>query len=257
MSNDGKNPMSKAQQLARPVLPRRFYQQASVGPHEGGYAVLLDGRVAKTPARKPLVVSRRDVAEALAAEWEAQSGEIHPATMPLTRLVNSAIDRVTGEMAAVRDDIVKHAASDMLFYRAEGPQSLIDIENRLWTPILTASERALGIRFVLSEGIVHVSQDPAVLAAVARAVEPFDALSLAALHSVTTLTGSALIALAVARGDLTVAEAWEAAHADEDWQMSHWGRDDMALSERADRWREMEAAAFVLGVARSEVRRPG
>ena len=213
-----------------------------------GFAVLLDGRAVKTPARNPLAVPRRDVAEALAAEWEAQSDEIDPATMPLTRLVNSAIDRVAGETAtAVRDDIVKHAAGDQLFYRAERPQSLIDAENRLWSPILAAAEKALGVRFMLAEGIVHVEQDPKALEAVARALEPYDALSLAALHSMTTLTGSALIALAVARGDLSAEEAWEAAHADEDWQMSQWGRDETALEARANRWREMQAAALVLG----------
>jgi len=245
--SDDTNPMDKAQQLARPPLPRRFYEHATTGPHEAGFAVLLDGRVARTPARKALAVPRRDIAEAMAAEWEAQSGEIDPATMPLTRLVNSALDRVSGEMAAVRNDIGKHAASDMTFYRAEGPQSLIDAEERLWSPILAAAERALGVRFVLAQGIVHVAQDPAVAAAVGRAVAPFDALRLAALHSMTTLTGSALIALAVARGELTPAEAWTAAHAGEDWQMAHWGRDDAALAERAERWREMEAAALVLG----------
>jgi chaperone required for assembly of F1-ATPase len=243
---DEETPMGAAQRLAKPVLPKRFYKEAWVGRHESSHAVLLDGRVAKTPAKKPLAVSRRDIAEALAAEWQAQTGDIDPATMPLTRLVNSAIDRVAGEMPAVRADIVKHAGNDLIFYRAEGPQSLVDAENRLWRPILAASERALGVRFVLAEGIVHVEQDPATLAAVARAVEGYDSLELAALHSMTTLTGSALIALAVARGELTAEEAWEAAHADEDWQMAQWGRDHTALAERVGRWREMQAAALVL-----------
>lgn len=248
MSKD-ETPMGAAQRLAKPALPRRFYQHASAEPNEAGFAVLLDGRVVKTPAKKPLVVSRRDIAEAIAAEWAAQQEEINPATMPLTRLVNSAIDHVACEAAAVRADIVKHAASDMLFYRAEGPRSLIDAENRLWRPVLAASERAFGGRFRLAQGIVHIEQDPALLAAVTRAVEGYDGLALAALHSMTTLTGSALIALAVARGDLTAEEAWEAAHADEDWQMSQWGRDHTALSERAAYWREMQAAALVIGAS--------
>lgn len=249
--SDEETPMGAAQRLAKPARPRRFYDEAFVGRHEGAYAVHLDGRVARTPAKNPLAVGRRDVAEALAAEWQAQTGEIDPSSMPLTRLVNSAIDRVAGEMPAVREDIVRHAGNDLLFYRAEGPQSLVDAENRLWRPILAASERALGVRFVLAEGIVHVEQDPAVPAAVARAIARYDALELAALHSMTTLTGSALIALAVARGELTAEEAWEAAHADEDWQMAQWGRDHAALSERVGRWREMQAAALVLGVYRT------
>lgn len=255
--SDETTPLGKAQRLAKRALPKRFYEHASAGPHEGGFAVLLDGRMAKTPAKKPLTVARRDVAEALAAEWEAQSGDIDPGTMPLTRLVNSAIDRVRGEMPAVRDDIVKHAASDLLFYRATGPQSLIDAEDRLWSPILAAAERALGDRFVLAEGIAHVEQDKGALSAIARAVEPFDSLRLAALHSMTTLTGSTLIALAVARGDLTAATAWEAAHADEDWQMTQWGRDEAALGKRAERWREMEAAALLLGAEPSKTKAAG
>jgi chaperone required for assembly of F1-ATPase len=246
-------PMVPAERLAKPSLPRRFYEHASVGPHENGFAVLLDGRPVKTPARNPLAVPRRDIAEAMAAEWEAQSGEIDPASMPLTRLVNSAIDRVAGETAtAVRDDIVRHAGGDLIFYRAERPQSLIDAENRLWSPILAGAEKALGVRFVLAEGIVHVEQDRKALDAVERALSPYDALSLTALHSMTTLTGSALIALAVARGDLSAETAWEAAHADEDWQMSQWGRDEAALEARAKRWREMQAAALVLGASRNE-----
>jgi chaperone required for assembly of F1-ATPase len=255
--SDDSTPMGRALRLAKRVLPKRFYEHAAVGPHEGGFAVLLDGRVAKTPAKKPLVVARHDVAEALAEEWEAQAGDIDPATMPLTRLVNSAIDRVAGEMAAVRDDLVKHAGNDLLFYRAAGPQSLIDAEERLWSPILMAAERALGVRFVLAEGIAHVAQDARALAAIAQAIAEYEPLALAALHSMTTLTGSALISLAVSRGDLTAAAAWEAAHADEDWQFSHWGRDEAALGERVVRWREMEAAALLLGAQPPKVEGAG
>jgi chaperone required for assembly of F1-ATPase len=240
------NPMGKAQRLARQTLPRRFYKDVTVGPHQAGFAVLLDGKVAKTPARKPLAVARKDVAEALAAEWRAQEGELAPATMPLTRLVNVAIDRVASESPAVRDDIVRHAGGDLLFYRAEGPQSLVEAEDRLWSPIIASAEKALGVRFILAEGIVPVAQSAVALAAVARAVAPYDGLDLAALHTVTTLTGSALIALALAEGRLTPEAAFEAAHADEDWQMRHWGRDDTALAEREARWREMRAAALVL-----------
>ncbi len=246
MSED-ETPMGAAQRLARPPLPRRFYDKAAVGPHDGGFAVLLDGRPVKTPAKKPLAVPDRAVAEALAAEWEAQREEIDPATMPLTRLVNAAIDRVALERAAVREDIVRHAGSDLICYRAEGPPSLIEAEERLWSPILAAAERKLGVRFVLAGGILHVGQEPRALAAVAEAVAPHDDLALAALHSMTTLTGSALIALAVARGELSAEDAWVAAHADEDWQMAKWGSDEMALEARANRWQDMQAAALILG----------
>lgn len=249
--SDDETAMDAAQRLAKPALPKRFYEKAEAIPHEAGFAVALDGRVVRTPAKNYLAAVRKNVADAMAAEWDAQTTEIDPGTMPLTRLVNSAIDRVSQEMPAVREDIVRHAGGDLMLYRAEGPQSLVDHEERLWGPILAASEKALGARFVLAEGIVAVEQDAATLAAVARAIETLDPMQLAALHSMTTLTGSALIALAYARGDLTADEAWTAAHADEDWQASHWGHDAEAAERRAKRLEEMQAAALILGPDRS------
>jgi chaperone required for assembly of F1-ATPase len=249
--SDNENVMESAQRLARPALPRRFYKVAAAVPHEAGFAVALDGRLTRTPARKYLAVPQLALAEALAAEWDAQVEEIDPGRMPLTRLVNSAIDRVSPEMAAVREDVVSHAGSDLLLYRAEGPQSLVDTEESLWGPILAASEAALGTRFTLAEGIVHVEQDVATLAAVDRALASFDPLALAALHSMMTLTGSALIALAFARGEITAEEAWAAAHADEDWQAARWGRDEEAFAARERRWEDMQAAAAVLKATRN------
>ena len=242
--------MGAAQRPGKPVLPKRFYKQATAAPHEAGFVVQLDGRLTRTPARNYLAVPQEALGAALAAEWEAQAETIDPATMPLTRLVNSAIDRVTAEMAAVRGDIVRHAGSDLILYRAAGPESLVATEERLWGPVLVATEKALGVRFVLAEGIGHVDQDPATLAAVDRALAGFDALGLAALHSMTTLTGSALIALAFARGEITAEEAWTAAHADEDWQAARWGHDAEAAAARAARWHDMQAAARVLDAVR-------
>lgn len=242
--------MDAAQQLAKPVLPKRFYKTATAVPHEGGFAVVLDGRPTRTPARKHLAVPQQALAEAVAAEWDAQVDEIDPGRMPLTRLVNSAIDRVSAEMDPVREDIVNHARSDLLLYRAEGPESLVATEEELWGPILAASEAALGCRFVVVGGIVHVPQAPEALEAVRSALARQDALGLAALHSMTTLTGSALIALAFARGEITAEAAWAAAHADEDWQASRWGRDEEAVAHRERRWEDMLAAARVIEATR-------
>lgn len=243
------NPMEAARRMARRELPRRFYKEASIAPQGDGFAVTLDGRVAKTPAGKPLQVPEEKLAAALAVEWQTQGEFIDPATMPLTRIVNAAIDRVAGEMAAVRADIVKHAGSDLLLYRAESPPSLVEAQQKEWSPLVDWARQALGARFILAEGIVHVTQDPAALAAIARAVEPYDPLALAALHTITTLTGSAIIALAVAHRRLTTEEAWKAAHVDEDFQMSQWGKDELALARRAARWQEMEAAAQILSAS--------
>jgi chaperone required for assembly of F1-ATPase len=243
---DKPNPMATAQRLARPETPRRFYKKAEAGALGNAFAVLLDGKVAKTPGRKPLAVPQRPLAEALAAEWEAQGQRLEPASMPLTRIVNAAIDRVTGEMAAVRADVVKYAGTDLICYRSEGPQSLVDAQEAAWSPIIAWARQALGARFILAAGIVHVKQDASALTAIDHVLRPLDALSLAALHTVTTLTGSAVIALALQRGQLSVEEAWAAAHVDEDWQMAQWGGDTAALARRAFRWREMVAAALIL-----------
>ena len=246
MTEASENPMKSAQAKARQELPKRFYKMAAAIPVDGGYAVGLDGKVAKTPAGRPLAVPSLALGAALAAEWEAQKETIEPAAMPLTRLVNAALDRVAGEMAAVRADIVAYAGSDLVCYRAEGPESLVAAQDAAWNPLVQWAREALGVRLILVAGIVHARQDPGALDAVARAVEPFDALGLAALHTATTLTGSAILALALARRRLSPEETWTAAHVDEDWQMQQWGRDEMAMARRAGRFREFEAAALVL-----------
>jgi chaperone required for assembly of F1-ATPase len=243
---DKPNPMATAQRLARPETPRRFYEKAEAGALGEAFAVLLDGKVAKTPGRKPLAVPQRPLAEALAAEWEAQGERLEPASMPLTRIINAAIDRVAGEIAAVRADVVKYAGTDLICYRSEGPQSLVDAQEAAWSPIIGWARQALGARFILAAGIVHVKQDASALTAIDHVLQPLDVLSLAALHTVTTLTGSAVIALALQRGRLSVEEAWVAAHVDEDWQMAQWGKDTAALARRAFRWREMAAAMLIL-----------
>ena len=242
----GDGPVKAAPRLARQELPRRFYRSAAIAEHGQGFAVTLDGRQARTPGKNPLVVAIRAVAEALAAEWQGQGEKIDPATMPLTRIANSAIDRVAGEMESVRAEIVKYAGSDLVCYRGEGPASLLAAQEAAWGPVLAWVRGALGARFVLVAGIVAVDQPAESLKAVEAALADLDPLRLAAVHVVTTLTGSALIALAVLNGALTPEEAWAAAHVDEDWQMDQWGRDEMALARRAARWREMQAAALIL-----------
>jgi chaperone required for assembly of F1-ATPase len=246
MSDRSDDPMSAAQRLARPALPKRFYREVTVALGEGGFSVLLDGRGAKTPGRRPLAAASRAVAEAIAAEWEAQSEVIDPPAMPLTRLANAAIDRVANDMNAVRAEIVKYAGTDAICYRAEGPAGLVAAQDRHWSPLVHWARTALGARLRLAAGVVHVPQDPTVADAVREAIEPLGALALAALHVVTTLTGSAIVALALQRGRITPGQAWAAAHVDEDWQMAQWGADDIALTRRAARRRDFDAAALVL-----------
>jgi chaperone required for assembly of F1-ATPase len=165
--------------------------------------------------------------------------------MPLTRLANSIIDGVVDAPQPVADDIAKYLASDLLFYRADQPDRLVARQAQAWDPLLVWAREVLGARFVLAEGVVFVRQADQALAA-ARAAIPADPWQLGALSSITTLTGSALLALALLRGRIDVDEAWAAAHVDEDWNMELWGRDELALQRRAFRFSEMQAAATML-----------
>ncbi|MCB8836871.1 ATP12 family chaperone protein [Aurantimonas sp. VKM B-3413] len=235
--------------IARPELPKRFYKTAEVvAADDGVFSVTLDGRPVKTPARKLLAMPAKAVAEAVAQEWRAQGEHIDPATMPMTRLVNTIVDGIVGNPEPVRDDIARYAETDMLFYRAGEPERLVTRQRERWDPILDWAHERLGARFLLAEGVMHVAQPEASLEAVrrhlARTEDPF---AIAALHQATTLTGSSLVALALADGRLSAEEAWDLAHLDEDWNIEQWGADEEAMAMRAKRWEEMRVAALILG----------
>jgi chaperone required for assembly of F1-ATPase len=168
--------------------------------------------------------------------------------MPLTRLCNSAIDGVRGREAAVRADICAYARSDLLCYRAGEPEALVQRQRRAWDPVLDWAHAALGVRFAVAQGITPAPQPEACASAVAEALGPYDAFALAALHTMTTLTGSVLLTLAHARAHLTAEQAWAAAHVDEDWQIEKWGEDAEAKARRTRRWAEMQAASRLLAL---------
>ncbi len=238
----GKNAM-------RPAKARRFYKSVGVtAPADGarGHAVVLDGRPVKTPKKRALSVPSPAFAQAIAAEWARQETHINPAAMPLTRIANTAIDAVADMMADVAADIVQFAGSDLLCYRAEGPQPLVARQAAAWDQVLDWARIELGARFVLAQGIVPVEQPAPSLDKVSNALAGYDAFQMTGLHVITTLTGSALLALAHARGVLSREAVWEAAHVDEDWQIEQWGADVEAQERRAVRWTEFEAASKVL-----------
>ena len=224
-------------------LPKRFYKTVAVKDEGAGASLLLDGKPVRTPGKALLALPTAALAEAIAQEWRDQGERIDPATMPLTRLANSAIDGVSGREDAVIDDIMAHAASDLLCYRAAGPRGLTDAQAKHWDPVLAWARDALGAPLTLAEGVVHVTQPEASLKRLREQFPGRNAFSLAALHVMTALTGSALLALAVAQGRLTPEEAWQAAHVDEDWQISQWGEDAEAKARREHRWRDFAAAA--------------
>jgi chaperone required for assembly of F1-ATPase len=242
------DPSEAARRGMRPVTRRRFYDRAAVEPCAEGFCLVLDGKPVKTPARRALAAPTRALGEALAAEWQAQQDVVDAAKMPLTRLANAIIDGVADAPVAVADEIAKYLASDLVLYRAGDPKGLVEMQARLWDPILAWARDTLGAGFVLAKGVIFVPQPEDALAA-ARAAIPSDPWRLGALATITTLTGSALLALALAAGKISAEEAWAAAHADEDWQMRQWGGDESALQHRARHFAEMQAAAEVLRLA--------
>lgn len=230
--------------MAKP-LPKRFYATAAVSD-TAPWLVTLDGRPVKTPAKRALALPTRALAEAVAAEWAAQVDVINPGSMPLTRSANTAIDSVAAAADEVAADIVRYAGADLLCYRAEAPVELVVRQAHAWNPALAWARDTLGATFAISEGVRHVEQSPAALAAIDKALTPRDAFALTALHILTTLTGSALLALAVANGAMTADDAWTAAHVDEDYQISQWGEDFEAAERRKVRRAEFDAACRLL-----------
>jgi chaperone required for assembly of F1-ATPase len=244
-TNRPDNPMEAARRAMRPPLRRRFYKDAGVRRTDDGFVVTLDGKPMRTPARRALALPTQGLAEQVAGEWAAQGDRIDPASMPLTRLCNSIIDAVSEACDPVAEEILKYLGSDLLLYRAEGPEALTGREAQHWDPLLAWAGEVLGLRFILVQGTVFATQPETTLRA-AREALPRDAWRLGAMHVVTTLTGSALIAFALAHNALSIEAAWAAAHVDEDWNMEIWGRDEMALARRQDRYGEMAAAVAVL-----------
>jgi chaperone required for assembly of F1-ATPase len=239
------DPTEAARRAVRPTLKKRFYRDVGLVSTPEGFAITLDGRPVKTPARRPLAAPTRPLGEALAAEWEAQADVVDPARMPLTRLANTIIDGVAAASPAIEAEIEKYLGSDLVCYRAEGPDRLVARQAHQWDPILAFARDQFGARFEITYGVRFVNQSPDAMAAARRAI-PIDPWRLGAVHAIMTLTGSALIALAVDRGAVRPDDAWVAAHVDEDWNMELWGRDQLALERRAARRAEMQAAARVL-----------
>ena len=266
----------------RPPLPKRFYKVVDVeqvsdtpgqtpgnrscpiehrtqsvtgGVRPGGsdtvqpvYQILLDGRVIKTPKKRVLAVPALALAEAVAAEWVAQDKVIDPATMPLTRIANTALDAVAEHMTEVAADIAAFAGSDLVCYRAAAPHDLAQRQAAAWNPLLEWARHELGLRLNVGFGVVHVTQPEETPSRVLIQIGQLDAFRLAALHVMTTLTGSAVLAFACARGRISAEQAWHVAHIDEDWQIEMWGEDQEARDRRAFRLDEFQSASHLFAL---------
>jgi chaperone required for assembly of F1-ATPase len=242
------DPLEAARRSLRAPLRKRFYECAQVGDDLG---ILLDGRAVMTPGGRALALPTRALAEAIAEEWQAQAEVIDPGTMPLTRLANTVIDGVTERQQDVAAEIAKYLGSDLLVYRAQSPEGLVERQRRHWDPILNWARQGLGAEFVLADSVTFVSQPPDAIARATRGI-PSNPWRLGPLHVITTLTGSALIALAVDAGALSADAAFTAANVDEDWNLDRWGNDELALARRANHARDLQAAVTMLRLAQRD-----
>lgn len=227
-------------------LSKRFYKVASSAKRDDGFAIVLDDRELKTPGRIAVRVPNAELGEALAAEWEAQAKRIDPSTMPRTRIVTTAIDRVARDNGPAIDEIVGYAGTDLVCYRADDPEELVTLQGQAWDPLLEWFTGATGTHLKATSGIIHVKQDDEALRQVALLLNEVDPISLTALHTLVTLSGSAVIGLAMLKGHLDAKAGYAASRVDETFQINKWGEDEEAAERAAFHKVEFDAAAEVL-----------
>ena len=222
---------------------KRFYAEVDSQPVNGGFSVRLDGRTPKSPAGAPLVLPTEALARAVAAEWDAQTAEVDLNTMPLTRLAWGALSLDPEHRAAAAEQITAFAGSDLLCYFADGPAGLVEREQRRWGPVIDWAEATLGVSFHRTQGIVHQPQPPETLARIAELASEEDDFALIGLAAAAGLFGSAILAFALCRGELTADAAYDLSRLDETFQEERWGVDAEAAA-RAD---AMAKEAVALG----------
>jgi chaperone required for assembly of F1-ATPase len=228
--------------------PKRFWKAAQVTTGPEGFGVALDGRPVRTPAKAALTLPSEAMAVAIAAEWEAQQGVLRPETMPMTRMANSAIDKVRVLQTAVVAEIAGFGASDLLCYRAAAPEDLALRQRQGWDPLLDWAATRLQAPLNRTEGIMPVAQPAASLDLLTRAVAAYEAFRLTALHDLVAITGSLVLGLAISEHRLSPDQAWALARIDEDWQAEQWGADEEAAAQAAHRRQALLDAARFLGL---------
>jgi chaperone required for assembly of F1-ATPase len=231
-----------------------FWKEAAVGEAVGGFRVTLDGRPLRTQGGAPQLVPTRALAEALAAEWQAQGADVDPRGFPLRDLVDLAIDQVRADRAAAIARLLPYADTDTLCYRADPDEPLYRRQLQLWEPILTAAEARLGIKLERVSGIIHRPQPAATMARLREVLEEQDDFSLAALMTLAPLAGSLTAALAALEPEADAPALFAAANCEQDWQAEQWGWEQEAEEDRALRLAAFDAAAHFAKVARREDR---
>jgi chaperone required for assembly of F1-ATPase len=226
---------------------KRFYKSVAVSDDN---AILLDNRPVRTPAGKRLALPTHALAEAVAQEWKEQGDAVVPASMPLTKFANTTLDGIARNRAAVAAELASYGGNDLLSYRAE-EEPLAIRQAAQWDALLDWVHETHGARLATACGVVHVPQTPQAQAALAKAVAALDDWALAGLQPLVTITGSLVLALAVAAGRLTPAQAFALSRVDEDFQAEKWGVDDEARERVENLAAEIEIAGKFIALARA------
>ncbi len=234
------------------AAPRRFYQKVDVQQGPRGWAVRLDGKVLRSPGKLDLDLPTASLARAIAAEWDAQEKEVKPSSMPLMQLAATAIDRVAPERARIVAEVAGYAGTDLVCYRAEEPPALAEREAQVWDPLLDWIRRRFDVTLAVTSGIVPVAQPPATMEALAKVVDAYDDFRLAALANLVHASGSLVVGLAAAEGEITPEEAAHAAQLDELFQTERWGEDAEAVERRVGQLRDLVAARRFLDLLAQE-----
>lgn len=229
---------------------KRFYTDVTVVAEEGGFAIRLDGRPVRTPARASLTLPSAALAEAIAQEWRAQGETVDPAAMPMTGLANAAIDHVAPNPAAFAEGVARYAQSDLLCYRADGPETLVSRQADAWDPLLDWARDRYDVTFAVTQGILPVPQPDETLARLGAAVAAIDPFILTGLSTLVTLSGSLVCGLAVVEGGHDIDTIWQAAEIDEAWQVEQWGEDAEAAARSVRRADDFATAAAFCALSR-------
>ena len=220
--------------------PKRFWSSVTVAETPDGFGITLDDKPVNTPSKTRLIVPSRELADLIAAEWDAQQGKVDPRTMPATRAANSALDKVRPQVADVADLIAAYGESDYLCYRATSPDALIARQAMFLDPVLNWAADALNARLKTGLGVVPIAQDPAAIAELRDRVHQFDHFQLTGFHDLVSLSGSLILGFAVAMQAQAAEQVWTLSRIDEDWQAEQWGADDEATAHAA-----LKRAAFL------------
>ncbi|MEN3976190.1 ATP12 family protein [Emcibacter sp. SYSU 3D8] len=230
---------------------KRFYKAVEAVSVDGGHAITLDGKPVRTPARAPFVVPSRPLAAAIAAEWDAQEDEVRPQSMPMTGLANAAIDLMATRRGEILTDAAGYADADLLCYRADAPAGLRVRQDESWQPLLDWAAEHLGLRLVVTTGVVHVAQAPGTIEAAQRHLDAYDDFTMVGISRLTQGLGSVVLAAAIAEGHLAAEDAFDLSQIDELWQESLWGVDDEAVARRVLLRQDLLDAARFMTLTRS------